>query len=45
MNEVDLEKLRLDEFNDYLIMLSKMDNINLDRKILLLERYLENMKN
>lgn len=32
---------KLDEFNDYLRLLADMDNINLKRKIVLLEGYIE----
>ena len=32
---------KLDEFNDYLRLLADMDNVNLKRKIVLIEGYIE----
>jgi hypothetical protein len=36
---------QLEELNDYLIMLAKMDKIGIRRKIVLLEGYLHKIKN
>lgn len=34
----------LEEFNNYLILLSEMDKVNLDRKILLIENFIKKIK-
>jgi len=34
----------LDELNQYLVMLSEMDNIDINRKLVLLENYIDNIK-
>jgi len=35
---------QLDELNDYLRMLADMNNINIDRKLVLLQNYINNIK-
>jgi hypothetical protein len=37
-------EILLNEFNDYLVLLSEMSNIDLDRKMLLMENFIKRVK-